>query len=433
MTVMAGRITRPRVRLIAIALVASVVASVSCGGRQVRQGPEARSTNGPAVAIRASRSPARDVPPPTEESPSAPSEAASHRNNSLPPAYLIWTAGGLPSSLPSRLASLEGADRLVVVAGDTAWMTRSADATGRLVDRPRPPYLIPMETFATDPDALRPFLPVALRDRVTSVLRRGEAVLGRTSAKLRRLEAGGILTFEGGIRIRIGIVVPDAVASWSEALVSDDVGDRLDVTDPRFTLLRTRGTPSEADLADRIRPLVPAGTALEVRAPGRARFRRHADLVLPQVLMKERFGEFAARPDPANPGYLDMDPAFVREHLDTVNVPLLGATTCNVAVLPALTAAMRALRMAGLATLIHGYAGCYAARTVLRAPRASISHHSWGGAVDINAAENPFGSPPTQDRRLVNIMARAGFSWGGVWFIPDGMHFELDPDGIGIM
>ena len=35
-----------------------------------------------------------------------------------------------------------------------------------------------------------------------------------------------------------------------------------------------------------------------------------------------------------------------------------------------------------------------------------------------------------QDPRLVRIMERHGFSWGGRWpTVPDGMHFEYHGDG----
>jgi len=38
--------------------------------------------------------------------------------------------------------------------------------------------------------------------------------------------------------------------------------------------------------------------------------------------------------------------------------------------------------------------------------------------------ENPFGAPPNQDPRLVAVMERWGFIWGGIFVRPDGMHFE---------
>jgi len=34
------------------------------------------------------------------------------------------------------------------------------------------------------------------------------------------------------------------------------------------------------------------------------------------------------------------------------------------------------------------------------------------------------GATPRQDARLVAIMAKHGFLWGGRWLRPDGAHFE---------
>jgi hypothetical protein len=53
-----------------------------------------------------------------------------------------------------------------------------------------------------------------------------------------------------------------------------------------------------------------------------------------------------------------------------------------------------------------------------------LSRHAWGGALDINTSGNCFGCTPHQPRRLVKIMRRWGFFWGGTFPTPDGMHFE---------
>jgi hypothetical protein len=39
-------------------------------------------------------------------------------------------------------------------------------------------------------------------------------------------------------------------------------------------------------------------------------------------------------------------------------------------------------------------------------------------------SENAFGTKADQDARLVDTMERWGFTWGGRWIVPDGMHFE---------
>jgi hypothetical protein len=168
----------------------------------------------------------------------------------------------------------------------------------------------------------------------------------------------------------------------------------------------------------------PVDAKVQVRAPGETPYFRQGDAVLPPVLLKSLFGEFAARPVPGNPGFLQVDPAWVRAHIVTATVPILGRVTCNRAIVPQLRGAMQELQDAGLASLIHSYAGCYVPRMVNRVPNASISHHTWGVAFDCNAATNPYGAPPHQDPRLVAILRRWGFTWGGEWIVPDGNHFE---------
>lgn len=53
------------------------------------------------------------------------------------------------------------------------------------------------------------------------------------------------------------------------------------------------------------------------------------------------------------------------------------------------------------------------------------SLHSWGLAVDVNAAWNRLGRKPTLTPGFVQCWTDAGFEWGGTWRIPDGMHFQL--------
>jgi len=99
---------------------------------------------------------------------------------------------------------------------------------------------------------------------------------------------------------------------------------------------------------------------------------------------------------------------------------------CHRALIPQLRAAMMELTERGLAYTINPgeFAGCFAGRFVFGGLVHRISHHSWGVALDINASENPSGIRPNLDRRLVNVMRDHGFTWGGDWLVPDGMHFE---------
>jgi hypothetical protein len=53
----------------------------------------------------------------------------------------------------------------------------------------------------------------------------------------------------------------------------------------------------------------------------------------------------------------------------------------------------------------------YAARVIAGDPGPSLTHHAWGSATDLNASANPQGLPAHQDRRLVAIFERWGFTW----------------------
>lgn len=53
------------------------------------------------------------------------------------------------------------------------------------------------------------------------------------------------------------------------------------------------------------------------------------------------------------------------------------------------------------------------------------SLHSWGIAIDINAAWNGLGKEPQMSEALVKCFTDAGFHWGGNWTRKDGMHFQL--------
>jgi hypothetical protein len=181
-------------------------------------------------------------------------------------------------------------------------------------------------------------------------------------------------------------------------------------------------------LAGRLRRLTPPALGVfgrvQVRAPGETPYFRAGDAVLPPVLVKVLFGEFAARPARGRPGYLELDPAWVRSHLVSTRIPPLGVVTCNRGILDQLRGAMRELRARGLAHLIRSFHGCFAPRFISRDPTAMISHHSWGIAFDVNLEGNLYGDPPHQDPRLVRILERWGFLWGGSFVVPDGNHFE---------
>lgn len=55
----------------------------------------------------------------------------------------------------------------------------------------------------------------------------------------------------------------------------------------------------------------------------------------------------------------------------------------------------------------------------------SMSLHSWGIAIDVNAAWNGLHKKPVLTPEFVKCFTDAGFDWGGNWTRLDGMHFQL--------
>jgi hypothetical protein len=75
---------------------------------------------------------------------------------------------------------------------------------------------------------------------------------------------------------------------------------------------------------------------------------------------------------------------------------------------------------------IKTFDGCFNIRN--KRGGTSSSLHSWGMAVDINAATNKFGARPSMPAVVIECFEKAGFDWGGYWTSPDGMHFQVKRD-----
>jgi D-alanyl-D-alanine carboxypeptidase len=326
---------------------------------------------------------------------------------------LVGRRGGVPASWVRRLRRSDAVDALTEVSRTQWLLRRSRDAAGRVVDAPRRGYAIPLDTFVVDPhayarvtgdDALRP-------------LRRGRVLLPERSARLRRLSVGDHMTFAGGRRVVVAGVVADSVGRGAEliATTADVPRARRRAT---AVVVATRH-PAAAAKA------IPHDARTHVgRLDDRPDSATTAGSITHPVELKRRFGEFAVRL-PYGADWIDIDPRWVRRTIVTRTVPILGAVTCHRAMIAPLRRALGLLRREGLARLVDrgDYAGCFAARRIPGS--GSLSLHAWGLAADINASENPQGSAPRQDRRVVAAFERTGFTWGGVWpTAPDGMHFE---------
>lgn len=97
---------------------------------------------------------------------------------------------------------------------------------------------------------------------------------------------------------------------------------------------------------------------------------------------------------------------------------------CNKLMVAPLTQAFKNLISTGHVVELKTWDGCFNIRKK-RGAVTSPSLHSWGIAIDVNAAWNGFGKKPTLSAGFVKCFTDAGFDWGGVWKKPDGMHFQL--------
>lgn len=96
---------------------------------------------------------------------------------------------------------------------------------------------------------------------------------------------------------------------------------------------------------------------------------------------------------------------------------------CNKDMLIPLTLAFKALISTGYVNELKTWDGCFNIRKKRGASSSSL--HSWGVAIDVNAAWNGFGKKPTLSPGFVKCFTDNGFDWGGTWAKPDGMHFQL--------
>ncbi len=378
-------------------------------------------------------SPAPEPPPAPTTTPSPHTTIGTGGTSSpLRVSVLMWTSGGLSAGTSTAVTALAEVESSTVVRGDQLDLVGSRAADGSIVSELTDGWRIPLDALAVDPDpyatAIASWADVSAADAAAfTALAEGEgsgrAVLTESSAALRGVGVGGELRLLTGTVVVVG-VVDDVIGAGAEVVVDIETGRALGVETERYLLIESRASRSAIEAA--LSGVTDA--PLRLRAPGETPYPRHGDAVLPQLVVKDQFGEFAYRPRPGRD--VEIDPSWIGENIVTVDLPLVGTTVCHRSVVPQLEAALSDLANRGLSQLIDpaGYAGCFAPRLI--APGLGMSRHAWGIAVDLNAYDNPAGSTTMKDIRLVETMAEQGFGWGGEWLNPDAMHFEMvDPPG----
>lgn len=152
---------------------------------------------------------------------------------------------------------------------------------------------------------------------------------------------------------------------------------------------------------------------------------------LMQSQVRHIFGTPAYKPQPSWIQKFvlgDLAPHF--SHVKSIYpIPITGVSgfVTNELMLDPLRAAFEALASKELNHELKTFDGCWVIRMMKGAPNLS-SMHSWGLAVDFNAAQNPFGGKPTWSDGFIHCFLDNGFEWGGVWqpaSLRDGMHFQL--------
>lgn len=96
---------------------------------------------------------------------------------------------------------------------------------------------------------------------------------------------------------------------------------------------------------------------------------------------------------------------------------------CNKDLVQPLTNAFKALIQTGKVSELKTWDGCFNIRN--KRGLNSLSMHSWGLAIDVNAAWNGLGKTPVLSKEFVKCFTDNGWEWGGNWKRLDGMHFQI--------
>ena len=96
---------------------------------------------------------------------------------------------------------------------------------------------------------------------------------------------------------------------------------------------------------------------------------------------------------------------------------------CNKDMVAPLSQAFKNLIDTGKVAELKTFDGCFNIRK--KRGLSSMSLHSWGIAIDVNAAWNQLNMTPALSAGFVKCFTDAGFEWGGTWSRKDGMHMQL--------
>jgi hypothetical protein len=276
-----------------------------------------------------------------------------------------------------------------------------------------------------DPSAFRTFAAsgTAESNAVWQAVARGEAVASHEGAKALSLELGKPVTVTSAtnaddLELRLGALATTGVPA-TDLVVDDETGRQLGLPTATGMLLTAGEGKDPVALAGKVEKLTGDGASVDLLTAPAA----NPVAFLTGSRAAKAFGAFSYRYYPD--GTIQPDAKWVRENIRTATLPIMGRVTCHRLMIPQLRGALQDVVDAGLAHTLTTYDGCYVPRFIERNPENSISLHTWGIAIDMDAAKNYRGIAGTMHPEVVTIFKRWGFRWGGDWTYTDPMHFEL--------
>ena len=382
--------------------------------------PDARDRNAPDAAGSDAGERASGGPTPAPAVSGTPPAAAVVRGRvpAGPVAVGPLTARLRPDVLVrgSRTFSPTALERLTALSPEGGVAVFRA-GTARLAGQPVP-------AVGVDPTTFRAFAAegTAEATAVWQAVARGEAVVSHAVSKSRALGLGDDIEVSaaGGPSSprRLGALATTGVPG-TDLLVDDATGRELGLPAATGMLLTAGEGVDPVVLAREVRRITGSGAQVDLLTP---------PAVNPVALLTgsdaaKAFGAFSYRYFPD--GTIQPDAAWVRDNIQTATLPIMGRVTCHRLMLPQLRGALQEVVDRGLADTLTTYDGCYVPRFIERNPNRSISLHTWGIAIDMDASTNYRGITGTMDPEVVAVFKRWGFRWGGDWQYTDPMHFEM--------
>jgi hypothetical protein len=395
---------------------------------------------------------ADDVDPTISDSADPGAAAAAVRLSTVPAGDIVSVSriGDVDDALWVRVRDAAAA------AGARAALGRSAQVQltalrrgGVVVDAPPAGWALPHSLTVLELDVID----ATMGSLVSSGLaRRATVAMARSTAEMRGAVEGDTIDLRNASGSTTSFVItriaPDDMVGGTELVMTPVNAATLGISPAGRVIVHDIPSRDALDAAFTARGLVdseqqnvlvPSSVRLRVR---RSWAPRDPDSTLGLLQTKKSLGEFAYVVRSA--GDVTISQSWIDEHVAcNATRPIFYCRAlldpvvtirarCHDDVVGALRGALGEVTQRGLAGAIdvanaNAYGGCFYPRFNRLATNpfsGSLSRHSWAMALDTNTTTNAQGAVPRMDCRVVRIFRKWGFSWGGNYLTPDGMHFE---------